>query len=709
VVSVPGRWRKANLSVLLVSAALFVVTEPAAAVLHQKASTTASSPSAALTLASQTSWVSPTAPWFSLSLVVANDTGPLSDLHVEVTFYSRTNDAFQLERSISATPDKSYSVLTHYNVPVTATTTGRVAYTCATVLPEGATAPTTGATNTVACPAGAPTVALDCRPGNGTCGDVYPVSVALFRQGTGAPLERFTTLLTYQEPAVTSAIGAGGALRISLIMPVAVHLSPTLAAPAQRALAREEHLVGAVSAHRDVAVTLAANPSTVSNLLTNGNRKARHAVRRLQTLTTGPGDDELLTQSYVPIDVSALAGAGLTGEIDAQLVRGTALLRSGGLHPASGTWVDTASDFSSADSADLRSGLSETHADRVVLDDTDLAPTARTLPLTFAQTFSLRLGHGAHVAAAVANSQVDSLFTAHPADPVLEANQLVATLAFIHFENAFALDARGIVIEPPASWVPTVSFVSTLFDELAGNPSLSAVTLNQLFSQVPEGGNQEPATRHLIAGVSAEAETIAPSTSRQLSAARSRLTSLREAVPGHPPVLNELSDELLATENQDFNSAQRKAALTTFARHFGSVLGLISLAAQNAITFTSPTAAIPVSVLSSAPFPVKVVLSLDSDKFNFPHGSSRTLVLDRPTTAVRIQAHSETSGDRLPVGVTVTTPDGQLIIARAELTVHATSISVVGIALTVLAALVLVVWWSRSWRKRSTRHNRGTI
>ena len=73
---------------------------------------------------------------------------------------------------------------------------------------------------------------------------------------------------------------------------------------------------------------------------------------------------------------------------------------------------------------------------------------------------------------------------------------------------------------------------------------------------------------------------------------------------------------------------------------------------------------------------------MDSDKFTFPDGSSRTLTLDRPTTPVRIQARSRTSGDRLPVGVTLTTPDGQLVIARTALTVHSTSISMVGVALT---------------------------
>jgi hypothetical protein len=321
--------------------------------------------------------------------------------------------------------------------------------------------------------------------------------------------------------------------------------------------------------------------------------------------------------------------------------------------------------------------------------------------LTFAQPFSLSVGHNRHVTAAGASSEVDALFSADPNDPVLAANQMIATLEFIHFEDAYEVDPRGIVVEPPASWQPSQALLNTLLTEMAGNPILSPVTLSQFFAQVPTGGNDEPTTRHLAAGTTSSSAAIAKATARHLVAARAHLSSLTKAVVGHqhPAVFVELSDLLLATENRSFDGSERSAALAIFIKRFGVEVNLISLAAQNTITFTSRTASIPVSVLSSAPFPVKVVLSLSSDKFSFPAGSARTVTLNYPTTPVRIEARSVTSGDRLPVEVTLTTPDGQLVIARATLIVHSTSISIVGIALTVLAALVLLVWWARSWRK----------
>jgi hypothetical protein len=695
--------------------AVLVATIPAATWGRAAADTTGiAATGPALSLAAQTAWVNPDAPWFALTAAVGSRTGSIGDLHVELTFYNRIDNPTEMTQATDAVPDKG--VINHFDFPLTATSSGRVAATCATVVRnESETPPTTAPPNTVACPAGSPTLVLDCTPDEGVCGGVYPVSVALYRQGADTPLARFTTFLSYQEPDVSAS--GGEPLRVGLVVPVSARLSPTSPSPSVAALQSVEDLTAVLAAHRGVAVSLAANPVTVT-ALASGDKKGRRAVGQLRTLTTAPeGGDELLAQPYVPIDLVSLTRAGLSSEVAAQLARGTALLRAAGLRPTSGTWVDTSSDLSSAGVRDLGDGLQAARADHLILDDADLAPVPAATAeqknlinkLTFAQPFTLAVGGGRHATAAGASSEVDALFTAEPNDPVLAANQMIARLEFIHFENAYESDARGVVVEPPASWQPSEALLTTLLTEMAGNPILSPVTLSQFFAQVPKGGNDEPASRHLAAGTSSTSSTITKATARHLAAARAHLTSFIAAVGGHqhPVVFVELSDLLLATENRSFDPAQRTAALAVFIQRFGVEVNLISLAAQNTITFTSRTASIPVSVLSSAPFPVKVVLSLSSDKFAFPDGSARTVTLNHPTTPVRIEARSVTSGDRLPVEVTLTTPDGQLVIARAALTVHSTSISIVGIALTVLAALVLLVWWARTWRKGRRKQPRA--
>jgi len=704
------RWARISLCVLGGAAALLALGVPATGATGDNSAVVVRVESGPLlTLTSQTSWVSPAAPWFSLAVGVAGDTGPVDDLRVAVTVYGKIVTASDMAASTTAVPDER--VLTRFDAPIVPIEGALVAQNCAAVLPDSsASPPATAPANAVACPAGAPTVTLGCVPGDGTCGGVYPVSVALERQGSTSPLARFTTFLTYQEPGLSSSVGTGGALRVSLIVPISRSSSPALSTPSAAELSRNEALVGVVDAHREVAVTLAADPGTVSALLDRGGKPGQRSVTQLQSLTVD-GTDQLLTAPYVPVDVAALAGAGLAGEINAQLLRGNTLLRSAGLHPTPGTWVDTSPDFTSADADNLDLGLQAAGASRMILSDDQLTPAhsdaPNFAPLTYAQPFSLALGRSAHVTAAGASSQVDSLFTADPGDPVLTANQILATLEFLHFEDPYTPDPRGVVVDPPPSWQPSTALMTTLLDGMAGNPVLSPVTLNDLFTQVPKGGNGEPAVRHLRDGSPPRSATIPPATAARLASARVSLSSFGAAVIGHPAVLTELSDLLLATEYQGFGPAARSVALNNYTRRFTAVLSLVSLADQGPVTFTSRTAPIPVSVLSSAPFRVRVVLTLSSDKFTFPQGASRSLTLDRPTTPVRVQARSRTSGDRLPVDATLTTPDGQLVIAHTVLTVHATSISLVGIALTALAAVVLLVWWIRTWRRGPKRRPRA--
>ena len=659
----------------------------------------------ALTLGSETPWLTPDAPWFDLSFGVGEAAVPIDDLHVELTFYGRIDDASQLEQDLSSVPP-GRDELMHVSVPVTASAAGRTAATCVTVLRDASETPppTTGAAGT--CSAGAADLVLGCTPEAGVCGDVYPVSAALVRSGAGTDttVSRFTTFFAYEEP---DRIGSGGPLQVSLVVPLGTGTgwSPP-ATPRAPDRLRAERLVSELASAHGMTLTLAVSPLMAEDLFSVGGRAGRTALSTLAGLGSAPVNDEVLAQPYVPVNLAALAGAGLDDEIRTQMQRGTALLRAAGLHPSATTWVDTNSTFTTANAANLADGLDAAGATQVVVDDSDLSP-AGSDQLTFAQPFTLTLAKGDHVTAAAADSAADARFDADPGDPVLEAEQLVAMLEFIHFENAFTIDARGIALTPPPGWNPNPSFVTALAGGLVANPALSTVTLDSLLSQVPVGGNDEPSSRDLHGGSPPRDQLLSTAAAARISSRRSQLGSFTAAVAGHPASLGTFSDELLTTESSTLNPAQRTTAISEYDARFGRLLGQVTLAPERTITFTSRTAPIPITVESSAPYTLNVVLSLDSDKFTFPNGSTRALTLDHPTTPVRLAAEARTSGDKLPVTVTLRTPDGLLVIARTVVTVRSTSISVVGIALTVLAGLTLLIWWGRTWRRERQQRPRA--
>ena len=152
-------------------------------------------------------------PWFNLALGVSPSEGAAGSLQVNLTFYGRLDDVSQLQQAISGTPTAT-PLPAAAGVPVIAGAGGLTASACVTGCPIERRVPTSGPG---VCAAGARTLTLDCTPLSGKCGDVYPVSVALVRQGSSSPLARFTTFLTYQEPTAVSA--TGWPLRVGVVVP----------------------------------------------------------------------------------------------------------------------------------------------------------------------------------------------------------------------------------------------------------------------------------------------------------------------------------------------------------------------------------------------------------------------------------------------------------------------------------------------------------
>jgi hypothetical protein len=690
------RWGRTALCSLAVVAAVLLGNAPAASGGAPEASARAGTPAPPLTLLAQTSWVTPDQPWFNVTVGVSASAGSAAGLRVSVTYYSRLDSGSQLQQAIAGSPGGS--VLGRQS-DVAVTTNGQAegatASSCVTVLRNENDKPP--ATGSGACAPGTLSIDMGCTPLRGTCGDVYPVQIALYRQNSTAPVAHLTTFLTYQEGGapggpggpLPGSIGTGGPLDVALVLPTST-------------TADTKTIAAALGEHPDVPATLAVNPAGIEKSESTGPKAASRALAQLASLS----GEQFLGQPYEPIDLAALSEAKIPSEIKVQVTRGDEILHTAGLRPTSGPWVDTTSSFSQGDGADLAAGLQQAGSSQLVMNDSDLA-SAGLSNYTFAQPFNLDLGHGSTITAAAADSSLSARFTADPNDPVLGAEQLLAGLFFVHFENAALAQARGVVIMPPNDWQASKPFLDTLLAGLSQNDALKPVTLDQLFALVPIGGNHEPTTRHLQAGPPTHGITHVAAV--KIALARQQLSSYAGAITGHvPPQMVALSDDLLGTEAQSLSAPRRAAALASYERAFAAETGRISLAGQETVTFTARQASIPITVLSSAPYPVNVVVTLASDKFTFPNGNTRRLTLDRPTTSVRVTAQARTSGDRLPIDVTLHTSNGQLLLAHTVLTVHSTAISFVGVALTILAGAVLLVWWARTWRKARRRRLRAS-
>jgi hypothetical protein len=93
---------------------------------------------------------------------------------------------------------------------------------------------------------------------------------------------------------------------------------------------------------------------------------------------------------------------------------------------------------------------------------------------------------------------------------------------------------------------------------------------------------------------------------------------------------------------------------------------------------------------------VKVVIRLQGEKLEFPGHENGVLdvTLATETTRVSLNVRTRASGDS-PLDVTMTAPDGHLVIGRTRVTVRSTAFSGVGIILSVGAGSFLALWWLR--------------
>jgi hypothetical protein len=128
----------------------------------------------------------------------------------------------------------------------------------------------------------------------------------------------------------------------------------------------------------------------------------------------------------------------------------------------------------------------------------------------------------------------------------------------------------------------------------------------------------------------------------------------------------------------------------------------IHLPNPSTITLTSRSGEVPLTFRNDTGRPVRVRVSLASDKLAFPQGSVQDVDLPSRSTTLRVSVRARTSGT-FPLRVTVTSIDGGLAISDTRFRIRSTAVSAVGIALMVGAGVFLAAWWGYDIRRRRRR------
>ena len=542
---------------------------------------------------------------------------------------------------------------------------------------------------------GSPGLALDCAPLS--CDGVYPLDVAVVDTALGTRLASFTTYLVY-------VAGEPGSipLRVALVLPFGS--APALAASGASALTSGEitslaATLATIGHDAGTRVTLEVYPQLLLALAESRSPMAAVVLGELRALAeqkSGAPSLEFLEAPFTPVSLDELTAAGLGREFPRQLDRAAQvfrrLLRA---TPPQGVYLST----TPLDDASL-AALARNSIERVVIPATGL-PTSKSM----SQTAPLRMLPSAarpsagtlRLSALVADPALAAHF-ASSAQPALAAHQFLAEIALVYFEQPFGQQARGVVVAP-ATMPRSPAFLSDLLEGLEASPIAEQSTVASVFSAVPVGAN---------GGVSRVTAVRAGTTSSYAFAsavgnALSTVDALASIVPGDAAFLSRAGDATLLAETAGL---RRDAWMRYAAEPFvliGQIEHAISLAGARTVTLTQRKAKVPLTIVAAFPSPIHATLMLSSSTLAIASRFfSLPIVLAHKNSPFEIPVIARTSGVST-LTIELVSPRGGIVLFEHVYTIRSTAFSVVAVALSVAALIVLALWWLRSHLRRRRR------
>jgi hypothetical protein len=512
---------------------------------------------------------------------------------------------------------------------------------------------------------------------------VYPVRVELRDSLAGTVVDRFVTHLLH-----TPEVHSTPKLGLAMVLPV--HAPPSLQPDGSRPLPDGDVLTAmtqGVEAVRATPFTLAPTPETVTALAASNDARAKSLLSSVKAAAT---ERPVLAGPYVPANLAGLMGAGLDGEAAGQLTRGAAALTDQlGAHLDTHTWLaDDALDIASLET------LAGHGFDRVIAPETSLLPVPDQR-LTITRPFVL-VGRQSRVQAASADPGLAAHFD-NRGNQSLLAYQMLADLMEVYLDRPGDTERRGVVAVPPRDWTPSRQFLDALTAGLTLSPIVEAVSVDTLFTAVPtarddSGGVMVRKPAPPPPGGVADAAT-------DLTATRRKLDSLGSILGSGNTTSAVIDERLLVAQSSDLKTLRQRLAYVDSAEGLiTDQLDSIQMPSGRSITLTARQGEIPVTFQNRTGKPVKVVVKVQSDKLEFPRGATQDLELTRLNTTEKFPVVARTSG-AFPMRITLESPDGNLEVGRARITVRSTAASGAGLVMAMGAASFLAIWWGRNAMK----------
>ena len=486
--------------------------------------------------------------------------------------------------------------------------------------------------------------------------------------------------------ALSPELAAGGALEVLLAgleetsFPLTVVVSPLLL----------EQLARMSTGYRlHVGTSLVTVPGDDDDAVA-----AARFLERLASLANRP-ETEVVALPYASPSIPALVPPQLGQDLLAQISRGRSTVsRLLGTAPSETLFRPPGGMLT----ADAVQALDNVGVETLLLDPDGVEPL---LELDFSPPPDglVAAGPGRTMQVIAPDPGVAARLGDLPDDPRLRAQLLVGELSAIYFE--FPSVDRGVSILIDGSTQPEPRFLSFLVRALTGLPNavswLRPANASRMLTTSEVGEAEESRRRELV-------PQPGPHFSEQFL---SEMAATQVALQHYAAVAGEDMPLLLRLRGLRFIAESRwllrrepqalaymRAARETVHREFAKV----DTPPPGAVTLTSRTGVIPVTIHKESNYDMRVDLVLLSPRLEVIGGPSREVTLTRPEQLFSFQVRAQTTG-RFPVEVLVETPDGASI-TRSRIVVRSTAYNRVALIVTVGAALFLAAWWARRFLPR---------
>lgn len=390
-------------------------------------------------------------------------------------------------------------------------------------------------------------------------------------------------------------------------------------------------------------------------------------------------------------NVPSLLASGLAGDLAAQQATGRETVRtilgvdpgSSVVRPPEGALDDAAVGALAALGAST------------ILGDADTV-TRPPQPNEFAPLPTATLAAGAQtVALVLPDPGTQSLLTQAEllADPVRAAQATLGELATIWREQPVPSQPRGVALMLPTGLPPRLW--GALLGRLSSAPFLRPTNALDLVAQVPPPVAPSPLT-------SPATERFSPAYVEAIKRERRDLLAFRSMLVEPTLLPDRLGRDLLYAESAVSlgNELVGRAWIDQVNLVTHDIFGRAVPDTSQVFTFLSETASIPLRMGDPGELPIRFTVQLRSNRFRFPDGDRQLVTLTQPNQIVTFSATALASGQGT-IQVVLRAPSGRAI-RQTTLTVRSTSANRIAVAVTVAAALVLVLLWSRRLFRRPT-------